>query len=63
MYRKREMRRPEMGHMVLDRVIEAVKAVGLPEDRSRMMLGRDLSVTLAPVKKEKTSQERLVEND
>lgn len=51
MYRRREMRRPEIGEMVLDRVVEAVKDVGTPEDRSRQMAGRDLSVTLAPVVK------------
>lgn len=55
MFRKREMRRPEIGEMVLDRVIEAVKEYGQPEDRSRQMMGRDLSVTLAPVKKESVS--------
>ncbi|RMG45557.1 MAG: translation initiation factor IF-3 [Acidobacteria bacterium] len=51
MYRRREMRRPEIGEMVLDRVVEAVKDVGIPEDRSRQMAGRDLSVTLAPIAK------------
>ncbi len=52
MFRKREMRRQETGEQVLDRVIESVAELGLPEDRSRQMMGRDLSVTLAPVKKE-----------
>lgn len=52
MYRRRELRRPEIGEALLDRVIDAVEDVGLPEDRSRLMMGRDLSVTLAPTKKE-----------
>ncbi len=52
MFRKREMRRQETGAMVLDRVIETVKEHGIPEDRSRQMMGRDLSVTLAPHKKD-----------
>jgi translation initiation factor IF-3 len=50
MYRKREMRRPEIGEMVLDRVVEAVSDVGVPEDRSPVRLGRDLSLTFAPRK-------------
>ena len=52
MYRKREMRRPEIGEQVLDRVVESVRELGIPEDRSPVRLGRDLSLTLAPVKKE-----------
>jgi translation initiation factor IF-3 len=57
MFRKREMRRPEAGEQVLDRVIEAVKEHGVPEERSRQMAGRDLSVTLNPVKKAEGSAE------
>ncbi len=52
MYRKREMRRPETGEMVLDRVVEAIRDVGSPEDASRVRMGRDLSVTLLPRRKE-----------
>ncbi len=52
MYRKREMRRPEIGEMVLQRVIETVADIGLPEDRAPVRLGRDLSITFAPVKKD-----------
>lgn len=52
MYRKREMRRPEIGEMVLQRVIETVADVGVPEDRAPVRLGRDLSITFAPVKKD-----------
>jgi len=51
MFRRRDMRRPENGEIVLDRVIEAIRDVGQPEDRSRQMLGRDLSVTIFPLKK------------
>ncbi len=51
MFRRREMRRPEQGAAVLDRVIEAVSDLGAPEERSRQMAGRDLSVTIAPLKK------------
>ncbi len=51
MFRRRDMRRPENGEIVLNRVIETVQDLGQPEDRSRQMLGRDLSVTLAPNKK------------
>ncbi|UCF66344.1 MAG: translation initiation factor IF-3 [Acidobacteriota bacterium] len=53
MYRKREMRRPEIGEMVLDRVIEATKDIGVVEDQSRQMAGRDLSLTLSPLKAKK----------
>jgi len=58
MFRKREMRRPETGEQVLDRVIETVKEFGLPEDRSRQMMGRDLSVTLAPVKDDPKAEDK-----
>lgn len=51
MYRRREMRRPEIGEQVLQRVIETCKDVGQEEGASRMAMGRDLSVTLAPLKK------------
>jgi translation initiation factor IF-3 len=51
MFRRRDMRRPENGEIVLDRVVEAIQDVGQPEDRSRQMMGRDLSLTLAPHKK------------
>jgi translation initiation factor IF-3 len=51
MFRRRDMRRPENGEIVLDRVVETVEDLGKPEDRSRQMMGRDLSVTIAPHKK------------
>ncbi|RMF76080.1 MAG: translation initiation factor IF-3 [Acidobacteria bacterium] len=56
MFRRRDMRRPENGEIVLDRVIEAIRDVGQPEDRSRQMLGRDLSVTIFPLKKRQESE-------
>ncbi|MBP7149528.1 MAG: translation initiation factor IF-3 [Acidobacteria bacterium] len=51
MFRRRDLRRPENGEMVLQRVIETVKDLGAPEDRSRQNTGRDLSITLAPAAK------------
>ncbi len=50
MFRRREMRRPEIGEAVLQRVVESVKDVGQEEGASRVAMGRDLSVTLAPKK-------------
>ena len=52
MFRRREMRRPEIGEQVLQRVVETVKDVGQEEGASRVAMGRDLSVTLAPIKKQ-----------
>lgn len=51
MYRRREMRRPEIGEAVLQRVVDSVKDVGQEEGSSRVAMGRDLSVTIAPTKK------------
>lgn len=48
MFRWRDMRRPENGEMVLQRVIDDCKDAGAPEGGSRAMAGRDLVVTLAP---------------
>lgn len=53
MFRRREMRRPEIGEAVLERVVDGVKDVGVEEGSSRIAMGRDLSVTLAPLRKEK----------
>ena len=50
MYRKREMRRPEIGEMVLQRVVKSIADVGVPEDRAAVRMGRDLSMTFAPRK-------------
>ncbi len=51
MFRRRDMRRPENGERVLEKVVATVADVGQPEDRSRQQMGRDLSITLAPLKK------------
>lgn len=56
MFRRRELRRPEIGEAVLQRVVESVKEVGVEEGGSRMNTGRDLSVTLAPSKKPKEKE-------
>lgn len=51
MFRRRDLRRPENGEIVLQRVIETVQDIGQVEDRSRLNTGRDLSVTIAPGRK------------
>jgi translation initiation factor IF-3 len=51
MFRWRDMRRPENGEQVLQRVIETCKDVAQPEGGSRSMAGRDLVVTLVPLPK------------
>jgi translation initiation factor IF-3 len=55
MYRRREMRRPEIGEAVLERVVETVKDVGQEEGSSRVSMGRDLSVTIAPAKRKESA--------
>ena len=48
MFRGRDMRRPENGHKVLDRVIELLADVGNVETRSRQIVNRDLAMVLSP---------------
>jgi translation initiation factor IF-3 len=47
MYRRREMRRPELGEQLLDRLIDALADVGLVEARSAME-GRFATLVVAP---------------
>ncbi len=58
MFRRREMRRPEIGEAVLERVVDPVKDVGFEESASRIAMGRDLSVTLAPLRKEREKEKK-----
>ncbi len=58
MFRRREMRRPEIGEAVLERVVDSVKDIGFEESASRIAMGRDLSVTLAPLRKEREKEKK-----
>ena len=51
MFRRRDMRRPENGVKVMERVIAALSDVGRAEDTSSLAEGsRDLTVTINPVR-------------
>jgi translation initiation factor IF-3 len=47
-YRGRELRRPELGHAILDDVTEALSDLANVEARSRGLDGRQLTMMLAP---------------
>lgn len=47
-YRGREMRRPELGHEVLDQVVDALDDLASVETRSDRVEGRHLTMMLAP---------------
>lgn len=47
-YRGREMRRPELGHEMLDQVVEALDEMATVEHRSRGLENRQITMTLAP---------------
>jgi translation initiation factor IF-3 len=48
MFRGRDMRRPENGFRILERVVEDLKDVGIVSDRPGKIIGRDLAMTLSP---------------
>lgn len=47
-YRGREMRRPELGHEVLNQVVAALDDLATVESRSDRVEGRQLTMMLAP---------------
>ena len=47
-FRRRELRRPELGQNVLDHVIEATSDIGEVESRSRRVEGRQLTMMIEP---------------
>ena len=49
MFRGRDMRRPENGFRILDRVAEELKEIATVGDRARRLIGRDLTMTLNPL--------------
>jgi translation initiation factor IF-3 len=49
MFRGRDMRRPENGFRILDRVAEELKDIAQVGDRARRLIGRDLTMTLNPL--------------
>ncbi len=49
MFRGRDMRRPENGFKLLDRVTEDLKDIAQVTDRARKLIGRDLTMVLAPL--------------
>jgi translation initiation factor IF-3 len=53
-FRGREMLHPEFGRRVIDRICEDLSDVAAPESPAKM-LGRNLSVVLAPGAKKKTA--------
>ncbi len=53
-FRGREMLHPEFGRRVIDRICEDLSDVATPESPAKM-LGRNLSVVLAPGAKKKTA--------
>ena len=50
MFRGRDLRRPENGRKVLDRVIEILAEVAVVESAPGEIINRDMSMTLAPRK-------------
>lgn len=50
MFRRRDMRRPENGIRVLERVAEALADVGKAEDIPQTVVSRDLTMTIFPLK-------------
>jgi translation initiation factor IF-3 len=49
MFRGRDMRRPENGFKLLDRVAEDLVDVAQVTDRARRLIGRDLTMVLTPL--------------
>lgn len=49
-FRRRELRRPELGQNVLDQVIEETKDVAAVESRDKRLDGRQLTMMLEPSK-------------
>jgi translation initiation factor IF-3 len=47
-FRRRELRRPELGTAAMDRVAEALQDIGQVESRTDTVEGRQLSMMLAP---------------
>jgi translation initiation factor IF-3 len=47
-YRGREMRRPEQGYELLDKITTELDDLALVESRSREIMGRQLTMMLAP---------------
>ena len=52
MFRGREMARPELGYRVTNRIVEELEGVAQVESRPKLM-GRNLSLVLAPIGKKK----------
>lgn len=52
MFRSRDIRRPENGYKVLERVAEKVTEVGLVETKPGNIENRNLTMVLAPLKKD-----------
>jgi translation initiation factor IF-3 len=50
MFRRRDMRRPENGIRVLQRVAESLSDVGRVEDMPNEVIGRDLTCTISPLR-------------
>jgi translation initiation factor IF-3 len=48
-YRGRELRRPELGHDLLDDIAEALEDLATVQDRANRLEGRQLTMMLAPV--------------
>jgi translation initiation factor IF-3 len=51
MFRGRDLRRPENGRKLLDRVIEILDGIGVVESAPGGIVNRDMSMVLAPAKK------------
>jgi translation initiation factor IF-3 len=58
MFRGRDMRRPENGFRILDRVAESLKEVGQVTDRPGKIIGRDLAMTLSPLQPAKKAAKK-----
>ena len=52
MFRSRDIRRPENGYKVLERVAESVSEVGFTETKPGNIENRNLTMVLAPLKKD-----------
>jgi translation initiation factor IF-3 len=62
MFRGRQMQHPEFGRKVVERICEELADIASPESPPKLM-GRNLSVTIAPGVKKKPKEKRSVQNE
>jgi translation initiation factor IF-3 len=63
MFRSRDIRRPENGYKVLERVAESVAEVGFTETKPGNIENRNLTMVLAPLKKDPPPRKARTQNE